>query len=484
MRLARRKSALRHTFTGRGTVLARFRIYNIALLAVAFFIMTMALLFVLYNVAWRMSHELVSGYAATHADSLNARLSSQTTLLESAARSPVVVNWLSDENNEERKQLAHQELLAILPEPYTHNLRVVFSDSLNEYAIRRHIPARNADGLWLFGALTPNALGNAWYFYALASDEEHTLTVGWDRAQQRERVWLNSRVVRDGVVLGVISMGLEFSNIAVSPIRLTDRSVAILYDSLPLDMQMFLPITAAMVVMMLTFALISSIISFKLIFGPLDQLIYSLKRLKDDKNVRIYGLERHDEFGHLSNTIQDLFTQAYYDVLTGIRNRRSMETQLKQAMEFLARPKGTLSLLMIDVDYFKKYNDTYGHDKGDACLHAVAQVLASCTTRSNDFVARYGGEEFVVVLPNTGEAGARIIAQKLLGTVRSLNIPHSASPAASYVTISIGITTGIVTHKQYWTDYVKRADEALYISKRDGRNKYTFLNFAQNRVQP
>jgi diguanylate cyclase (GGDEF)-like protein len=130
--------------------------------------------------------------------------------------------------------------------------------------------------------------------------------------------------------------------------------------------------------------------------------------------------------------------------------------------------------MMIDIDFFKNYNDTYGHNEGDKCLRAVAKALTDGITRSDDFVARYGGEEFVVVLPNTEEGGARLIANKLLENVRDCKIPHTHSVTADHVTVSIGVTTGNVGHTQVGEEYVKRADEMLYKSKNSGRNRYNF----------
>jgi diguanylate cyclase (GGDEF)-like protein len=130
---------------------------------------------------------------------------------------------------------------------------------------------------------------------------------------------------------------------------------------------------------------------------------------------------------------------------------------------------------MIDVDFFKKYNDTYGHSMGDVCLHVIAATLGKNLARADDFVARYGGEEFAAALPNTDENGALLVANKLLESVRALGIPHESSSIADYVTISIGITTGSVVYTQSLHDYLKRADEALYMSKQNGRNRCTSL---------
>ena len=170
------------------------------------------------------------------------------------------------------------------------------------------------------------------------------------------------------------------------------------------------------------------------------------------------------------NIYKDMST---IDVLTGIYNRRYLEENLDRIIRSLSRSGGKLSLMMIDVDYFKQYNDTYGHSMGDICLKKVAGVLAKSVSRADDFTARYGGEEFVVVLPNVDDNGTKIIAEKLLNNIREQKIPHEKSSAASFVTISIGGINGIVNHSDNWEEYLKKADEALYISKKSGRNRYT-----------
>jgi len=163
-----------------------------------------------------------------------------------------------------------------------------------------------------------------------------------------------------------------------------------------------------------------------------------------------------------------------YDALTGIHNRRFFNESMKRIISLLSRSNSLLSLLMIDIDFFKRYNDTYGHIEGDKCLKIVAQTLSKSITRSDDFVVRYGGEEFVVVLPNTDERGAQLIADKLLVNIRNRNIPHEQNDAAKCLTISIGATTGKVLHTHNVDDFVKKADELLYKSKQSGRNKSSF----------
>jgi len=200
---------------------------------------------------------------------------------------------------------------------------------------------------------------------------------------------------------------------------------------------------------------------------------------KDDYLLAAYTRDLR-EFEKMENRILRLETEAdkiYYDALTGIYNRRFFDENLERIVKMLSRSGGTLSLMMIDIDFFKRYNDAYGHSVGDECLKTVASALARGITRADDFVARYGGEEFAVVLPNAGEGGACMIAKKILKMIRDCDIPHEDSDVAGYVTVSIGLVTGSVNHVQNSEDYVRWADEMLYKSKRDGRNKYTFKNF-------
>ena len=204
--------------------------------------------------------------------------------------------------------------------------------------------------------------------------------------------------------------------------------------------------------------------------------------VKKDGNTIWIEFRSHktkDKFGNdiLLSAIWDisnLLDKSYKDALTCIYNRRFLDERLAQIVKSLLRSSSTLSVLMIDIDHFKKYNDTYGHEAGDGCLRAVALALSQCVSREEDFVARYGGEEFTVILPNTDKNGAKVIAEKLLEKMREYNIPHKASDVADYVTISIGGTTCVVKHSQNPQDYIKVADKALYESKKNGRNRYTY----------
>ena len=175
----------------------------------------------------------------------------------------------------------------------------------------------------------------------------------------------------------------------------------------------------------------------------------------------------------------DLSDKVYLDPLTGMYNRRFLEDCLKRITLSLLRSGGVLSVMMVDIDYFKKYNDNYGHSEGDICLKEVAETIGKTLLRPDDFVARYGGEEFAAVLPDTDAKGAQVLAAKILANVRARNIPHEKNEVASCVTISIGITTGDVLQGHDGGEYIKRADEALYLSKLSGRNRYTYIDFEE-----
>jgi len=185
-----------------------------------------------------------------------------------------------------------------------------------------------------------------------------------------------------------------------------------------------------------------------------------------------------DRTAHKLNTSKhDLLDKVHYDMLTGIYNRRFLDENIERSIKSISRSGGELSVMMIDIDHFKKYNDTYGHSEGDVCLKTVAEVISGSLSRADDFAVRYGGEEFTVVLPDTSESGARLIAEKILDNIRAENIPHDKNEAADIVTVSIGLTTSKVLHEQIGADYIRQADTALYYSKQKGRNRYTFIEF-------
>jgi diguanylate cyclase (GGDEF)-like protein len=163
--------------------------------------------------------------------------------------------------------------------------------------------------------------------------------------------------------------------------------------------------------------------------------------------------------------------QAKIDPLTQIPNRRAFEEFLQQQWQQLSQEQETLCLILCDVDYFKYYNDYYGHPAGDICLRQIAKTIQE-SIKSYDLAARYGGEEFAVILPKTSLDGALRVAQRIQQKIAQLHIPHQGSKIKDYVTISMGITGKIPTTNLSWQALIAIADEALYSAKNRGRNTY------------
>ena len=174
----------------------------------------------------------------------------------------------------------------------------------------------------------------------------------------------------------------------------------------------------------------------------------------------------------LNTTNEKLRAISMMDDLTGIGNRRNLESFLAKEWRYALRKIEPLTLIMIDVDFFKLYNDTYGHQAGDECLKKLADAFALVAKRSVDLTARYGGEEFAVVLRNTDSKGGQIVAESIRLAVESLTIPHSASMISPYVTVSLGIATITPTVDLNYTRLINQADSALYQAKAGGRNRW------------
>ncbi len=172
----------------------------------------------------------------------------------------------------------------------------------------------------------------------------------------------------------------------------------------------------------------------------------------------------------LKETNRELKLISSKDGLTGIANRRYYDEYMVNEWERMAREKKPLSLLMCDIDYFKKYNDSYGHLEGDSCLKQIAEAIEKCCKRPADLAARYGGEEFSVVLPDTNIEGARLVAESIRTGIMGLGIGHYDSPEKT-VTISIGAASVVPEHSRNQAELARLADSALYLAKRNGRNR-------------
>jgi diguanylate cyclase (GGDEF)-like protein len=173
---------------------------------------------------------------------------------------------------------------------------------------------------------------------------------------------------------------------------------------------------------------------------------------------------------------QELEHLSLTDKLTNIANRRSLDAFLDQEWGRCLREGRPLSLIMVDIDFFKAYNDTYGHQAGDDCLRKMAGVLKENINRAGDLAARYGGEEFIIILSATGAEGAAAVAERLKAAVAALGIVHEASSVATYVTISLGCASCVPSPESDSTSLISAADEALYHSKRNGRNRISMAD--------
>jgi phosphoserine phosphatase RsbU/P len=183
--------------------------------------------------------------------------------------------------------------------------------------------------------------------------------------------------------------------------------------------------------------------------------------------------QSNEELAHTTRLLGQLVNT---DGLTQIANRRCFNERLEQEWRRLCREHQPLALLLFDVDYFKRYNDAYGHQLGDECLIKLAQAVQEILCRPADLLARYGGEEFVVLLPNTDLAGAIAIAERIHRAVQTLNMPHKSSDVSPIVTVSLGIATALPVLGAAPTDLIQQSDQALYWAKQHGRNQSALLS--------
>ena len=193
---------------------------------------------------------------------------------------------------------------------------------------------------------------------------------------------------------------------------------------------------------------------------PFNKAIVKL-RIKNYLNLKI----KNDMLEKLS----------MYDALTNIRNRRYFDETFEKTFSEIKRDKKSLAVLMIDIDFFKLYNDNYGHGQGDETLRKVAKALEKTIKRASDFVARYGGEEFVILLKDINKDGVEAVANNLLNAIRELKITHEFSKIENYVTVSIGASFYNSSSDITKLELLLKADETLYNVKNSGRNNFAIL---------
>lgn len=178
--------------------------------------------------------------------------------------------------------------------------------------------------------------------------------------------------------------------------------------------------------------------------------------------------QTEEELVRLQKEFREL---SYKDGLTGVANRRMFDSVLDLEWSNALRNKQPLSVILIDIDYFKQYNDHYGHIQGDDCLKRVAAALSKVGTRARDFFARYGGEEFILVLPEADAESAQRVAERCRAAIFKEQIPHEKSDLGQILTISLGVDTITPTHKDDQIAFMEKVDRQLYLAKQRGRNR-------------
>ena len=204
----------------------------------------------------------------------------------------------------------------------------------------------------------------------------------------------------------------------------------------------------------------------------------------DSREIKMSGKDEMTELAHsfeqFASTIETqkatLEELSLRDALTGIANRRALDERYLQEIHVASRQRWPLSVMLLDVDFFKQYNDNYGHGQGDECLKQVAQLLKSTLPRKTDLLARYGGEEFAILLPDTDQAGAIRVAEAILNAFKEAQIPHDFSGVADHITISIGISVSKDVLGDHTIPSFDEADKSLYTAKRQGRNKWVMYD--------
>lgn len=211
----------------------------------------------------------------------------------------------------------------------------------------------------------------------------------------------------------------------------------------------------------------------------LPDKIELIARIRAHSETYLLQLQRDEAYREMEKLQEELKKSnallqrlSVLDGLTGISNRRHFDEMLDQEWKRAVREKLEIALVLLDIDFFKKYNDGYGHQDGDDCLKQVASTLYGTIQRTSDFLARYGGEEFVAILPGTDVEGAVKLAEEMRANVEKKNIPHAYSDVANHISISLGIAVMQPDMSDKPEFLLAKADDALYKAKEEGRNRY------------
>ncbi len=205
----------------------------------------------------------------------------------------------------------------------------------------------------------------------------------------------------------------------------------------------------------------------------LQTLLNIISREKNDLEIIVQTIVEHGDVvdTQWQQKLREAMCLAELDGLTQVANRRKFDHYLSYQWKQMGQQQTPLSVIICDIDYFKQYNDAYGHLMGDACLQQVAKTLQSILKQPGDLFARYGGEEFAAILPQTEEKAAICVAERMQKAIAQLKMPHPSSAVAAHVTLSMGVASTIPSHPRSPTSLLDQADQRLYLAKRKGRNQ-------------
>lgn len=289
---------------------------------------------------------------------------------------------------------------------------------------------------------------------------------------------------RDSFVRNLIAdvaSHLEFQSQVINQNLLTEASQAAEVTSQQITLAIWTGILVVLITLVIIYVLYQRIVVRLLLLDS------QVNRASED-DTALVSIGGNDEIANLAQTfsmylqrVRDqekaLLDMALTDPLTNIPNRRAFDKQIKEMIAQAQRNNWDLTILLIDIDFFKVYNDHYGHNDGDACLRLVARQLNAVVLRNTDFCARFGGEEFVCLLPNTDANGAKDKAEALRIAIENMQIPHNGNKVSPVVTVSVGGATFPFSIDTNWTAdiIIEQADKALYRAKAEGRNRCNFF---------
>ena len=481
----------------------KYAVFSVILFIIIFALGTFAFIFSMRNIQYANAGQTLSQTMKVEKLRLEAAVNGEIALVLKMANSPVVRRYFLNPEDSELERLAFEELVEYA-QIFAHKSLFWINDIDKKYFF---------NGSHAY-TLDPGNPEHYWYNITLYGSRTFNFNINYDQNLDTTNFWINAPVFSSShTPVGIVGTGIDISDFVDSVFRdytgdillyffnkageitgANEKQLVINKESLENELGK----TGAMIFSRVEnleyneaqyFNVPEGVAALAAIpeFGwyvcailPVrlkDTLTSSMTVLFAVMMVVVAGIfiifnliQSNYELNRERNIYRDM---SIIDVLTGIYNRRFLEDNITRLIKVLSRSGGKLSILMLDIDFFKKYNDTYGHSMGDSCLRTVANTLSNSLTRADDFIARYGGEEFVVVLPNTDADGANLIALRLLYNLRERGIPHEKSDVANIVTISIGGVTKTVEHSQTWEDYILKADQALYASKQNGRNRYT-----------